>query len=505
MSTLKAFLIILSLIVGQMNPMLPLTISIGRMGNKVESNPTTIIDVPKSDETEYKITGLLTVELDGYCTIDIPQSHWSLISSELTTSTQKFFKYKDGKTRLLMGYTTDLSSQTDVPGYIVQELASVDMTTNNREEFNVGESTWTKVIAPQPIDDYNVIVYYKLSKDGSSAFWMRLTKDVSLDDTELNVVLDKMMSSYNMYYIEGNMFETPDTGVYSNVSDSNNTDEYQENTFNNTVFAGRGGFVAGADISNNWQDMEVILDDVKIRVPCTVEFLLNNGYSIQNNGVDIGTKVNPNRTYNVDMINTNGTWITIEVTNSQLDASSALIDCPVTSIKIDSSKFISSDDVVANQTTTGNNIPDSEINSATPDKVYTEPYEAWGLGENGEELPADENQEATEEDTDDTDNSADETSIIENTETVVDDQQSIDSAETVSLDEIQYLNGHGLILPCGVTWGAYRDDIKEAYGSCEEANYNQGLKNLKFTSGNKTLSIVVGDLKGITIVTLQSK
>lgn len=505
MSTLKAFLIILSLIVGQLNPMLPLTISFGKTGSKVDSNPITIIDTPESDETEYKINGLLTVELDGYCTIDIPQSHWSLISSELTTSTQKFFKYKDGKTRLLMGYTTDLSSQTDIPGYIVQELASVDMTTNNREEFDVNGNTWTKVIAPQPIDDYNVAVYYKLSKDNSSAFWMRLTKDISLDATELNVVLDKMMTSYNMYYIEGNMFETPDTGVYSNANDGNNTDEYQENTFNNTVFAGRGGFVAGADISNNWQDMEVILDDVKIKVPCTVEFLMNKGYSIQNNGVDIGTKINPNRTYSVDMTNTNGTWITIEVSNSQLDSSLALIDCPVTSIKIDSSKFISSDDVVTNQATTGTNIPYSEINSATPGKVYKEPYEAWGLDENGNELPAEESQDATEEDVDNTDNSVDETSVIENTETEVDNTQFIASAETASTDGIQYLNGHGLILPCGVTWGAYRDDIKEIYGTCEEANYSQGLKNLKFTSGNKTLSIVVGDLKGITIVTLQSK
>lgn len=59
---------------------------------------------------------------------------------------------------------------------------------------------------------------------------------------------------------------------------------------------------------------------------------------------------------------------------------------------------------------------------------------------------------------------------------------------------------HELILPGGITWGVYTDDLKSYYGICTQTSYNVGVNSLKWKSGNKQMIIRTNTVHGIKFV-----
>ena len=50
-------------------------------------------------------------------------------------------------------------------------------------------------------------------------------------------------------------------------------------------------------------------------------------------------------------------------------------------------------------------------------------------------------------------------------------------------------HNHELILPGGITWGVYTDDLKSYYGMCTQTNYTTVIQMLTWKSGNKQMII----------------
>lgn len=227
--------------------------------------------------------------MEGYCTLNIPLSHF-VINESNCTPTYKQIDYSDNKTRLYMSYITNMSTDTDIPGYISNEVAGVDTVTNDKMPITYGTYDWVRVKADHQEDDCNIYVYYTLSRDKTSAFWIKAKVSLESDDEKFHDIMEQMLNTYYLYAVSGTIFDTPTTGFYENY-DSNDgtvadTSDYQANSDKNNVFKSRGGYVIGADISNNWKDLEIILDGTKFSLPSTVSSFENAGFELNDDTVN---------------------------------------------------------------------------------------------------------------------------------------------------------------------------------------------------------------------------
>lgn len=415
MSTLKLFLTILFILIANLTPFSPLLLIDNDDSREVIEQPATTPEPIVSSEpleNEVKMSGFLTIELDGYCTFDIPQSHWQVItSSEQTNSVSKYLKYKDGRTRMLVGYVTDIPKGTDIPGYIVQSIAGVDITTNSKYEKEYSSGKWMIVPSVEPIADMKVIVYYKLGKEDTSAVWMKVTQDPSVDIKEYEEVMTSILDNESTYYIGKTIFDVPTTGIYTDNPDKpdGNPDEYKENDEDNTIFQDRGGFVTGVDITSNWKDLEIIIDGVKYSLPSNLQTFLDNGYTIYDSFKTEDYSVGKLASEKCKVKNSNGTVLNLYFLNEDKNNNKKLIDCSVVGIEVDNTTFL-------------------------------------------------------------------------------------------DIEESAGLDNHMLILPMGITWDIYTDDLIHCYGNCYKTNYNNNTYQVKFVHENKEMLFLIGKLKGIQSV-----
>lgn len=477
MSALRLFLAILCIFLGNVSPFALLLTSTSNTSSVVENTNGNVNDVvaPPTDlvSPHYNIHGYSQYDLEGYCVIEIPSSHFEIQSSELNTQTQKYFKYKDSKTRLLMGYVTNIKSDTDVPGYIVREVAGVDMVTNSKQTVTYGNEDWMMVPSTSPINGNNIVVWYKLAPNGKSAFWMKATKDTEIDEDEFTEVITGIINTYQMYYLGDYVFKEPTTGIYGDgKSDNNETtpDGYRKNDEGNNVFIGRGGFVNCPELSNSWKDMEFIVDGQKLSLPCTYMDLIDAGFKIHDSKITIDKEIAAQRQQNVLMSNDRGTVINIQFDN-QTTGIIKITGCTVTGIEVDSSKFIAASEVDKDTTSESeNNTPNNDVSGGDENVDETLNEQEEGVG-----------------DTNDDDTNDDETS--DNNESNTSDDGDGTSSVT-----------HELILPGGITWDVYTDDLKEFYGACTSATLGNKDVQLTFKNGNNMLIINIGALKGIKSV-----
>ena len=303
-------------------------------------------DPTEQEESDNKWGTSSFVELDfnGYCTICVPESHFTVRAS--STDVQKEVGYKDNKSRITMSYVTHIGSDADIPGYITREVAGVDTTTNNKELVTYGSNvSWMKVPAEERIDGCNIYVYYTLNADKTAAFWARVKVAPDSDGEEFNDVLRQVFDTYSTYGGNGTLFETPDSGIYEGMdtedSTHGDTSNYKANTLANQVFGTRGGYVPGADISENWQDLEFILDGVKFKLPCTLDDFYQANYEVNDKKVTANhMNVDAGKTLDVSLCNDNGTVITATFYNSSLKMSQSADDCMIMRVIIDSDKFV---------------------------------------------------------------------------------------------------------------------------------------------------------------------
>lgn len=394
----------------------------------------------ETEEYSAKASNFITLDMDGYCTLNVPLSHFS-VNDDNCTATYKQIDYNDNKTRLYMSYITNMDTTADIPGYIAKEVAGVNTVTNDKTPITYGSYDWVKIKADHQEDDCNIYIYYTLSKDKTSAFWIKAKVAAESDDEKFNDVMTQMLNTYYLYAVSGTLFDTPTTGYYENYDNNNgtvaDTSDYQANSNVNNVFQSRGGYVIGANISNDWKDLEIILDGTKFSLPSTVASFENAGFELN----DLSVNITEDNTRDLDVYrgqtktltykNSNGTVVNLTVYNDDASEVRKFNECQVVAITIDADKFV---DVVATDSS----------------EVY-------------------------------------------NDETAASDMTATNAKDNFN---------HELILPGGITWGVYTDDLKSYYGMCTQTNYTTGIQMLKWKSGNKQMIIRTNTVHDIRYVQL---
>ena len=533
--------------------------------------------VQEEGSSHKEVGSFITVELEGYCTIEVPQTHFK-DSPNYSSTTQKQFLYTDDKSRVRLGFVTNLQDNIDVAGFITQEVAGVDIMTNDKQNVTYGDKEYVVVNSPDPINGLNVRVYY-LERPGS-AFWARVEVAPDSDDEEFESALAAMFQSIQVYYLDsGSVFETPTTGIYETMeqesSPSDNQDRYTETSMYNTLFGDRGGYVEDADIPTNWTSMQMIVDGEKIQVPCTPQDLYSAGFRV--NQSNLATDNDGNyllaalQTATVNFVNDNGTVIVTTIENESGTDRVKLDDCSITSILVDRANFtersqttftIKEEDVskdsetlqgftlneIANITkTTYNRLDDEErayvdeVRQNIEEGRYKNPDALYGSDE-AQEMYTDEELEilknggtleeetateeaSTEEASTETETSTEETSEEEmessesetevtesETESATDEESTEEeSTESETSTEEESTENESesettevestLILPGGITWDVYTDDLVAFYGSsCTRTRMGDGDYLITYTSGDKKMELQMGLLQGIVSV-----
>ena len=535
-------------------------------------------DTAQEGGSSHKEVGsFITVELEGYCTIEVPQTHFK-DSPNYSSTTQKQFLYTDDKSKVRLGFVTNLQDNIDVAGFITQEVAGVNIMTNDKQNVTYGDKEYVVVNSPDPINGLNVRVYY-LERPGS-AFWARVEVAPDSDDEEFESALAAMFQSIQVYYLDsGSVFETPTTGIYETMeqesSPSDNQDRYTETSMYNTLFGDRGGYVEDADIPTNWTSMQMIVDGEKIQVPCTPQDLYSAGFRV--NQSNLATDNDGNyllaalQTATVNFVNDNGTVIVTTIENESGTDRVKLDDCSITSILVDRANFtersqttftIKEEDVskdsetlqgftlneIANITkTTYNRLDDEErayvdeVRQNIEEGRYKNPDALYGSDE-AQEMYTDEELEilknggtleeeteteeaSTEEASTETETSTEETSEEEmesseseteitesETESATDEESTEEeSTESETSTEEESTENESesettevestLILPGGITWDVYTDDLVAFYGSsCTRTRMGDGDYLITYTSGDKKMELQMGLLQGIVSV-----
>ena len=535
-------------------------------------------DTAQEGGSSHKEVGsFITVELEGYCTIEVPQTHFK-DSPNYSSTTQKQFLYTDDKSKVRLGFVTNLQDNIDVAGFITQEVAGVDIMTNDKQNVTYGDKEYVVVNSPDPINGLNVRVYY-LERPGS-AFWARVEVAPDSDDEEFESALAAMFQSIQVYYLDsGSVFETPTTGIYETMeqesSPSDNQDRYTETSMYNTLFGDRGGYVEDADIPTNWTSMQMIVDGEKIQVPCTPQDLYSAGFRV--NQSNLATDNDGNyllaalQTATVNFVNDNGTVIVTTIENESGTDRVKLDDCSITSILVDRANFtersqttftIKEEDVskdsetlqgftlneIANITkTTYNRLDDEErayvdeVRQNIEEGRYKNPDALYGSDEaqemyTDEELEILKNGGTLEEETETEEASTEEASTEAETSTEETSEEEMESSESetevtesetesatdeesteeesteseTSTEEESTENESEsettevestLILPGGITWDVYTDDLVAFYGSsCTRTRMGDGDYLITYTSGDKKMELQMGLLQGIVSV-----
>lgn len=301
---------------------------------------------PSTEEADSNISTNYTVDIDGYATVNINNTMFTQVA-ELSSSTKQVWKYQDQKTKITMSYITNLDSSLDIPGYMCKEVAGIDTLTNSKYEEDHAGKTWMIIPADKVIDDMNCTVYYVLDDDSVTAFWMLVQQaPESVSDPELNASIAAIMDSYNCYYSSSTVFKTPTTGYYKDKADKDNTvakdtDQYLADSKDNTVHKTNDVGFTGAAISDDWEDMQIILDGVKYQLPNPLSTFLQGGYFLNDYYVISGkTEIDPAAQVDVQLLNNKGTTITATIINTSTNKARKAMNCAVIKLTVDSAMFV---------------------------------------------------------------------------------------------------------------------------------------------------------------------
>lgn len=449
--TLLRILLIMCLIVPTMQPLEPMVSNIvntytsdmqpSNTDNTLDSNNTTLDENDTSeaglDDTQQENSAAASdftqLDLEGYCTISVPMSHFTLDAA--TSNTNKKLIYKDNKTRVTMSYVTNMSSDTDFAGYISRVEAGVDTLTNNQTEEVYNNITWTKIVADPQEDWCTTYVWYTLNDSKTSALWVRADVQTGKDDDIFFDVMAQMFNTYHLYVTDGTLFKTPTTGIYKHREKDDtvaNTSEYKANNEdNNTVFKSHGGYVLGAKISDNWDSMEIILDGTKFQLPCSFSTFEKAGFEINDKGIeDKSDLLIPSKdSLAVQIQNKHGTVIKVICANDSAVKAKSATKCQVQGLVLDYSQFVN-------------------VKTNPLDETY-------------------------------------------NKKTAKSDMASKNAKDGFD---------HELVLPSGITWGVYIDDLKNCYGNCLSEGFDSSITQHTWKSGNKQLIIRTGAINQIKYI-----
>ena len=331
-----------------------------------------------------------TLELSGYATFGVNTKDFQ-IESELSDDSHITMTYLgDRRSKVEVGYVTGIYNETDIYGYMANNIAGLNTLTNDKFEISLDDGsasgmTWICVPSQEPIDGLDASVFFMLSPDKDSAIWFRTDVYPATDNEDFMDIIETSLKSVNVYYIGGTVFNTPTEGFYEEATVDDNTaqnqDEFQENNEDHSVFHTDEGFVK-SDLPENWDSFTMQLGQSVVSLPCRESAILDQGFVIDPSmSLEPTSEIQQDTLIEFKMFK-DDLIISVQCKNNDRFNTKALQDCDVVDIVVDKAdlKYISSmpEDFLI--------LPGGLIQTVYKDdiiRVYGEPASAESMQVNG--------------------------------------------------------------------------------------------------------------------------
>lgn len=261
---------------------------------KLQAEEQAKADALKADEELHTYTDLQRKELTGYCIVEVPTSHFTLVDSK-SSSTKAEYTYRDNLSYI------DISFNTSIKDGDTEQLAKIVSNYSEEPEHKTIDCDGIEAIQVEDAtntDGFSRVSWYVLK--GNSVFIVDAYIAPEVEREAFYGAVSKLISTLNTYYISGTVFKTPTSGYYENntvtepteTTESNSSENTSENSTNQeqTDEPEMVGVIKTTEVSNNWKDLTFKLDGDMLGMFETVSEYLKLGYKIKDIDV-IGDKV----------------------------------------------------------------------------------------------------------------------------------------------------------------------------------------------------------------------
>lgn len=172
---------------------------------------------PEPEIPNYHVGIPSKIDIPGYCTLSIPTSH--LKEMDGSTNNKKTFSYKDTQSRVEIEYGLNVSDEilSDLPNSIIK---TAEYETDERV---YGDVSYDVVTGTQS-DGYRKTIWYKRKGASLLQITFYAAEMSELVQDEVDEVMEFLLSTLNVYYVDGPLFDTPSVGYWENIEEPSGDD-----------------------------------------------------------------------------------------------------------------------------------------------------------------------------------------------------------------------------------------------------------------------------------------
>ena len=305
---------------------------------------------PENEDNQVKPVNY-SAEISGYCQFGFNTDTFEMYTpeGEEKSSIVKYLQTTDSSrknAKIMISYATDLSTKTDIPGYITREACGLNIMTNDSFNVDIEGTNWLCIYEDNSIEtrhddnaDYDSYIYYLMAADGNSAVYMRVNiyKDANKDYIDGSI--KEILKSVRVYGTK-TIFQTPTTGYYAENPDNRdgkaqNQEGYKENDPDNPVYQHVDNR-SGKEISDDWTSLEMYIGDTKVKLPCSLQWFYDNGFVNTRSYQNMDEQLVPLETRAVYLSDDKHVNFNVVLINDS-DTPRKLCECSVQGILVDTS------------------------------------------------------------------------------------------------------------------------------------------------------------------------
>lgn len=257
-------------------------------------------------------------DIEGYSIINIPETHFTLSADKSSKQAKRYAYTWDDLSYVDIKYVTGIT-ENDIanPGVNLCEFKAEP----EHEKITCGDLEAIKLIGDTSEDDYTRLSW--CVNKGKSALIINGYVAPGVDKVPFSEAIESAIAKTSIYYISKTVFETPTTGYYATVDlgqfdkTENNTETGEVDTpviEDNTVGGDKPGTIKSDKVTDNWEDLRVVLDGNMLEVPCRLSDLLDYGYKVKDADV-VGDIVKVGYQAKLILYKDNGVTITVHAQN----------------------------------------------------------------------------------------------------------------------------------------------------------------------------------------------
>lgn len=274
----------------------------------------------EADRKLHTYAGFERYDIEGYCIINVPSTHF-ILNETVSSKSKKQFTYTYSDISYIdIEYKTNVT-EDDIEHPGTNLCGFKEEPTHEKIQCNDLEAI--RIIEKSDSDNFSR-VSWSIPK-GKSVLLVNGYVAPNVDMIPFMEAVESALSKTSVYYISKTVFETPKTGHYATLelpeepNPDNENNEGEENSENNEkdenmVGGDIPGTIATDKVTNDWKELKYILDGDTIYVPCKMSELLDYGYKLKDYDT-VGDIVKARYTAKLVLYKDNGVVLTVTARN----------------------------------------------------------------------------------------------------------------------------------------------------------------------------------------------